>query len=112
MEMENQATIGRCPEYQILLRSEEEPRQHGVGGAIRGGRRSVAHYPQTGDFITNVSMRPGDEVVFSAARSAPYYSLRMSRFRFSEFSQNVCARVRFSFGDCRNFSLAAWLKKQ
>ncbi|MGH8612867.1 MAG: hypothetical protein ACREYF_12810, partial [Gammaproteobacteria bacterium] len=26
-------------------------------------RRSLARYPQTGDFITNVSARPGDEVL-------------------------------------------------
>jgi hypothetical protein len=72
--MENQASIGRNTAFQLLLRSGEELRRHGVGGAIRGGRRSVASYPQTGDFITNVSARPGDEVVSSASSAVRAWS--------------------------------------
>jgi hypothetical protein len=59
---EKRAAAGRSLVFQLLLRSGEELRRHGVGLAIRGGRRSLARYPQTGDYITNVSARPGDEV--------------------------------------------------
>jgi hypothetical protein len=52
-----------------LLRSGEELRRHGVGEAIRGGRRSLARYPRTGDFITNVFARLGDEVPRYSCRS-------------------------------------------
>src|SRR5258706_12721098 len=79
--MENQATIGRYPALQLLLRSGEELRRHGVGGAIRGGRRSMARYPQTGDFITNVSARPWDEGAASAVREVFHVLLRAATRR-------------------------------
>src|SRR5882724_2298975 len=67
--MEKHATIGRSSAIQLLLRPGEELRRHGVGGAIRGGRRSLARCPRAGAFITNVSARPADEAVYAAARN-------------------------------------------
>lgn len=65
---DRRATVGRSLVFQLLLHSGEELRRHGVGLAIRRGRRSLARYPRTGDYITNVSARAGDEVVAQTQR--------------------------------------------
>src|SRR5258706_7418113 len=53
--MKNLATKGRALAFQLLLRSGEELRRHGVGAAIRCGRRSLARCPRERD---SLAVRP------------------------------------------------------